>query len=201
MANYLQELLGESYKEGMTLEEVSSALETVGIPSKEETSNEIKHYKELVSKANSEAASFKKALRDKMSEQEKAEIERQEKMQAMEDELKTLKEEKTLADYTAKFVSQGYAADVASVNAKAFLDGDLETILKNQKALLDGAIASEKSKLVKATPKPEGGSATGTLKTMTKKDLYAMSTQDRLKFAKEHREEYKKLNEGEEVQL
>lgn len=201
MANYLQDLLGEAYKEGMTMEEISSALESAGITTKDENSNEIKHYKELVSKANSEAASYKKAMKEKLSEQERAEVERKEQFEAMQAELNQYKQDKILAEYTSQFVSQGYAADIASVNAKAFMGNDLETLLKNQADLINSIKATTKSELLKSTPRPEHGNANGSLKTMTKKDLYALSPSDRLKFAKEHREEYEKLNKGEEVQI
>lgn len=201
MANYLQDLLGEAYKEGMTMEEVSNALESAGITTKDENSNEIKHYKELVSKANSEAASYKKAMKEKLSEQERAEVERKEQLEALQAKVNQYEQDKILAEYTSQFVSQGYAADIASANAKAFMENDLETLLKNQADLINSIKATTKSELLKNTPRPEHGNANGSLKTMTKKDLYALSPKDRLKFAQEHREEYEKLNKGEEVQI
>ena len=64
----LKEVLGDAYKEGMTFEEVEAALEKVTVP--EDNSAEIERLKNALSKSNSEAAGYKKQLREKMTEDE-----------------------------------------------------------------------------------------------------------------------------------
>ena len=64
----LKEVLGDAYKEGMTFEEVEAALEKVNVP--EDNSAEIERLKNALSKSNSEAAGYKKQLREKMTEDE-----------------------------------------------------------------------------------------------------------------------------------
>ena len=62
--SFLQDLLGDAYKEGMTEEEVSKALEAkkVGVVPNdyEKLKSDYQKSKESISKANSEAAKYKK---------------------------------------------------------------------------------------------------------------------------------------------
>lgn len=204
MANYLQELLGDSYKEGMSLDEISNALQekqvTLGDKAKD-TSDTEKKYKELLSKANSEAASYKKELRAKMSEQEAKEAERNEQLEELQNKLAVLEKEKKVAEYTTKFTSVGYDTTVATECANALLDGDIDTVLENQKKYLQVQRDLIKSDLMKATPRPESGNSSGATKTISKEQLFAMPLKDRMKFAQEHREQYEQIVKGESVQI
>ncbi len=191
MANYLKNLLGEKYKEGMTEEEISEALEKASIKSKGEDSNEVKKLKELLSKTNSEAADYKKQLRAKQSEAERKDAETKELLEKAQAELETMKQEKKLSEYTAQFTAQGYDADSAKTVAEAFINGDLETLLKSQKDLFDKKEAVLKSELVKKTPRPASGSTGG--EKMTKDKINAMSFEDRMNYIKEHKDEYTEI--------
>lgn len=66
--SYLSDLLGKAYKEGMTEDEISAALETVG----QGNEAEVNRLKAALSKANSEAADYKKQLRTKQTDDEAA---------------------------------------------------------------------------------------------------------------------------------
>ena len=66
--SYLSDLLGKAYKEGMTEDEISAALEAVG----QGNDAEVNRLKAALSKANSEAADYKKQLRSKQSDDEAA---------------------------------------------------------------------------------------------------------------------------------
>lgn len=191
MANYLKNLLGEKYKEGMTAEEISEALEKANIKAKEDDSNEVKKLKELVSKSNSEAADYKKQLRAKQSEAERKDAETKELLENAQAELEAMKQEKKLSEYTAQFTAQGYDADSAKTVAEAFINGDLGTLLKSQKDLFDKKEALLKSELVKKTPRPEGGSTSG--EKMTKDKINAMAFEDRMNYIKEHKDEYTEI--------
>ena len=126
MANtdYLKKTLGNKFKEGMSLEDISEALAALNDTKIEEESSEVKKYKELLSKANSEAAGYKKELRAKQTEQEAREAEQKEAYEAMQTKLKELEEEKKLSDATAQFVSLGFSSDLAKDTASAYLSGD-----------------------------------------------------------------------------
>lgn len=59
--SYLSDLLGNAYKEGMTEEEISTALQSAGAGAKDNEA-EVNRLKAQLSKANSEAADYKKQL-------------------------------------------------------------------------------------------------------------------------------------------
>ena len=84
----LKELLGDSYKDGMTPGEIEAALASVQLPT---DTKEIERLQKALTKSNSEAADYKRKLQEKQTEEERAEAERAEKTRAMEEELATLK--------------------------------------------------------------------------------------------------------------
>mgnify|MGYP003194734982 CR=1 FL=1 len=63
----LNVLLGDAYKEGMTADEIISALEKVADPNAE-----IEKLRNAVTKANGEAAEYKKQLKAKRTDDENA---------------------------------------------------------------------------------------------------------------------------------
>ena len=64
----IQDLLKDGYRDGMTIDEINEALADFTIP--EDHNAEVENLKRLLSKSNSEAASYKKQLREKMSADE-----------------------------------------------------------------------------------------------------------------------------------
>ena len=124
--------------------------------------------KSTFDKKASEAADLSKKLKGKMSEDELAQAER-EKAQAendqryadLEDKYNALVKKSTIAEYTAKFVAQGYDAALAEDTAKAMADGDMEKVFSNgekYKAALEKKI---KADLMSGTPKPGGSGGEG----------------------------------------
>lgn len=199
--NFLQSLLGENYKEGMTEDELSTALESVGVKTNSSSDAELSKMKELISKANSEAATYKKELRAKQTEQEKAEAERNEQFEAMQQKLATLEHEKKVAEYSTKFTALGYDVTSAEETANALINGDIDTVLSNTSKYLETQKDLIKSELIKKTPRPESGNTSGVTKTMTKKELFALPLQERMKFAQEHKEQYESIVKDGSVQL
>ena len=70
--SYLSNLLGTAYKEGMTEDELSAALEGQNLTAGTGEDAEVTRLKAALSKANSEAADYKKQLRSKQTEAEAA---------------------------------------------------------------------------------------------------------------------------------
>ena len=60
-----KDLLKDAYKEGMSLEDIEKALEGIEMPT--DGTAEIERLKAALSKSNSEAADFRKQLREKQS--------------------------------------------------------------------------------------------------------------------------------------
>ncbi len=116
---------------------------------KDESSKEIEHLKKLLSKANSEAAEYKKQLRSKMSEDEVKAAENE----ALIKELEEYKTEKKIAEVSKGLMSWGLDTDKADSMARSFVDGDIATFISggkeyfetvSQKAIAD---AMDKQKL------------------------------------------------------
>ena len=181
--SYLQELLGDAYKEGMTEEEISDALKSIDT-----------RYKNAISKANSEAASFKRQLKERMTAEEKAEQERQEAQQALLEENKALKRSIALAETKAKLISTGYTEELADETATAMLDGDTEKIIANQVKFVETAKKAYLAENIKSFPEPKGN--TDNTKSMTKESFRKLSVAERAKYATEHPDEYKAMYEG-----
>lgn len=115
----------------------------------QELQKELEHFKNLVSKANSEAASYKKQLRSKMTDDE-AKAAEQEALLA---ELEQYKTEKKISEVSKGLMSWGLDSAKADEMAKAYVEGDTTSFLAggkdffetvSQKAIAD---AMDKQKL------------------------------------------------------
>lgn len=179
----------EGYSE-MTAEEKLAALENFEY---EDNAAELERYKNLSSKANSEAAELKRKLKKLSEEDGKRKSEEDERIQSMQQEIESLKRDKTVSDYTAKMISQGYSKKLAEKAANALADGDMESYFSVQVQHNEDFKKSLKAEILKDTPRPD---EPGAGKGMTMKDFRKLSPGDRHKYAQEHPEEYKKLYGG-----
>lgn len=120
----------------MSLEDKLKALESYELP-EVRNNGEVDKLKAALSKANSDAADWKRQFREKQSEQERAEAERAEKEKATLDELAALKRERMIDKLEKQYLTVGYSAELAAQSAKAQADGDTESVLKYQMAYLE----------------------------------------------------------------
>lgn len=147
----------EGYAE-MTPEQKLAALEGYEY---EDHSEELERQKAAVSKANGEAAEWKRKHTALLSEDEKKKQEDADKLASMEKELAELRKGKVVSDYKAKFVAQGYSEELADETAKALADGDMTKVFANQQKFLADYAKGVKAEALKGTPKPPaGGSST-----------------------------------------
>lgn len=122
----------------MSAEEKLAALEAYEFEApKADESEEVKKLKTALSNANSDAAKWKNALREKQTEAERAEAERKEHEQAVEDELRTLRRDKTVSGYLAQCLALGYDKDLALRAAEAMADNDAAAIMACQQDFLE----------------------------------------------------------------
>ena len=108
-------------------------------------------------KVASELAKVKKELRARMSAEEQKEADRMANDEAMRLELEALRREKTLSNYKASYLSQGYDERTAEDAATALADGDMDTVFALMKKQ---AITTEKAlraKILKEIPVPPAG--------------------------------------------
>lgn len=147
----------EGYAE-MTPEQKLAALEGYEY---EDHSEELERQKAAVTKANGEAAEWKRKHTALLSEDEKKKQEDADKLASMEEELAELRKGKVVSDYKAKFVAQGYSEELADETAKALADGDMTKVFANQQKFLVDYVKGVKAGALKGTPKPPaGGSST-----------------------------------------
>ena len=187
----IKDLLKDAYKEGMTLEEIETALESVELPT--DNSAELDKLKNALSKSNSEAAEYKRQLKEKMSADEikaKEDAERQEKLQKDYDELV---KKVAVSENKAKLLALGYEDALATETAEAMANGELDKVFANQKKHLDAMEKKVRSEILKDTPKPDGGN--GSVK-ITKADFDKMTYSERAKVYEENPEVYNEFTNG-----
>lgn len=173
----------------MTPEQKLAALEAFEY---EDNAEELEKQKNALSKANSEAAEWKRKHNALLTEDEKKKQEREDEITRLKEENDTLKKEKTVSDYKARFVAQGYEEALAEDTAKALADGDSAKVFANQNKFLEEYAKKVKADALKNTPKPPAGDGS---KGMTLEKLRKLSDAEYNKFATEHPEEYKALYE------
>ena len=179
----------------MSAEEKLKALEAFEI---EDSSSEIENYKKMISKANSEAADWKRKHNALLSEEEKAKAEAEEERQRKENEfaemqkrLNDLETEKTVALYQTKLVSMGYNSDLASSTAKALSEGKMNEVFANMAQHLDAKEKDLRASILKDTPTPNTGATTDEI---TKEDFKKMGYAEKVKIFNENPELYNELS-------
>lgn len=98
---------------------------------------ELDKLKAKLSRANSEAADYKRQLRERMSADEAKEADRKEQLASMQTELEELRRGRTLSDYTARFVGLGLDEDTAKTSAEALADGKTDDLFSGLKTFLE----------------------------------------------------------------
>lgn len=179
--------------EAMSAEEKLAALEALDIP-------DVDKIKSALDKATSEAAGYKKQLRERMSEDEaKAAKDAEEREKEAEEhakvlaELEQLRAEKVIDQHTTKFMALGYEEKLARETAKAMASGDTELVFKNQAKFIADREKALKAEILKSTPTPPAGDGT---KEISKEDIQKMTLAEKQKFFRENPEQYKELYGG-----
>lgn len=98
---------------------------------------EVTKLKAALSKANGEAAEWKRQFREKQTEQERAEAERAENEKAIQDELRSLRRDKTVSGYTKQCMALGYDASLAAECAEAMADGRFNDVFAAQQKFME----------------------------------------------------------------
>lgn len=185
----LKSLLGNNYKEGMTIEELMKI--DVELPKDSAYENLKKRFDEVAS----EAASFKKQLRANMSEAEAKAAADAERYANMEAELEKLKADKAIAENAKGLIAIGYDENTATEVATALYKGDAAAVIKAQAKFVDAQKKAVLAEAVKETPTPPASwSENGAV--MTKEKLREMTPMERYEFSQKNPEEYKKIYGG-----
>jgi len=140
--------------EQMTPEQKVAALEAYNHPDPD-YSGYVK--KDLYDKAASDAASWKKKHNELLTEDERKKQEDADALANMKKELDELRKDKTISEFKAKLIAQGYDEALASDTAQAMADGDTAKVFANQGKFLEDYAKKVKADAMKKTPKPPAG--------------------------------------------
>ena len=187
----LKDLLKDAYKEGITVDEIESALADVEIPA--DQSAEIERLKAALSKSNSENAEWKKKHREALSEEERKAQETADLIKQLQEENAALTRESNVSKHKARFLGMGYEEALANDAATAMVDGDMEKLFSYQLKHQEALEKKIRADALKGTPKPVPDKKDG-VKTLD--DLKKMSPQERYEFSQKNPEEYKTLYGG-----
>lgn len=113
-------------------------------------------------KVASELAKVKKELRARMTAEEQKEADRMANDEAMRLELESLRREKTLSNYKASYLSQGYDERLADEAATALADGDMDTVFALMKKQATNNEKALRAKILKEIPVPPAGETPST---------------------------------------
>ena len=176
----------ENY-ESMTPEEKLAALEAYD-PEKDGFVT-----KATFDKASSEAANYKKQLREKLSEEEAKAAKDKEEHEALIARVEELEREKAVSNYVTSYLAMGYDEKLAKSSAEAIVKGDMATVFANQKSHSENREKALRAEILKETPPPAGGKQDP---GMTMEKFKAMSAKERYDFSVKNPEEYKNLYGG-----
>ena len=117
--------------------------------------------KKAMDKATSEAASYKKQLREKQTAEEIALQEKAEKEAEREEAYQKLLKENTVTKYEKNFLSLGYSEELATRAANAQYDGDTEELFKIQQDFQSALLKQKEAEWAKSRPNPQAGNGEG----------------------------------------
>jgi len=191
----LKELLGDAYREDMTLEEVEEALKDLNLVDPSTLPKSVS--KEIFDKTASELARYKRELKElqekSMTAEEKLKLELEKAAEAQAKYAKELSKLRATEIFvTAGLSEEDYTPlidivvsedeEVTKVRAKSMVD-----VIASQKKAVEKTVKAE---LLKGTPKPEPGEP---FKPMTLEDFRKMSLMDKQRFARENPELYQEI--------
>jgi hypothetical protein len=172
----------------MSAEEKLKALEDYEY---DDGTSEIERYKNATSKANSEAAEWKKKHNALLSEDEKAKQENADYIAKLEKQNAELLEERDVTRYKTELLATGYSDELATETAKALFSGDVSTVLKNQAKFVDAQKKAAIAEAVKTTPHPPAGNDGGNV--LTKEQFRKMNVKEQLEVFEKTPELYNEL--------
>ena len=174
----------------MTAEEKLAALEALEMP-EPDYSGWVK--KDVADKYASEAAGYKKQLRERMSEDEAAKAKAAEDMAAMKEELEALRTEKVVTENTNKFLGLGYDEKLARETAAALNKGEMDIVFKNHAKFIESREKALRAEILKETPSPAAGNGETKL---NRADFAKMTLAEKAKFAQENPEQFNEIYGG-----
>lgn len=160
----------------------------------EELMAQIEKFKSALSKANSEAADFKRQLREKQSAEEIAKAEQAERDRERDLLIETLTREKTENEYKSRLLEIGMTADAADRAVKTMPNGINKDFFDALAAFKSDFEKQIRADVIKGTPRPDAGQ--NVINEMTEKEFADLPYAKKLEIFNQNRELYDKLKGG-----
>lgn len=145
--------------DAMSAEEKVNALLGVEIPEAVDLAGYVE--KSVFDAKASEAADWKKKHNALLTEDQQKKQQEAEELDTLKNEVATLRKEKTVSEYKAAFMEQGYDAELAASTAAALEAGDMKTVFANQAKQRQALEQQIRAELLKNTPGADGNLGTG----------------------------------------
>ena len=138
---------------GMTAEQKIAALEAFEY---DDNSAKVQQLTNAVSKANSEAADWKRKHNALLDDDAKKKQEEADERQRLIDRNTELEKQIAITTYTNSYLELGYDKELAKSTAEALQAGDMNKVFENSQKHKKALEEKIKADLMKATPRPEG---------------------------------------------
>jgi hypothetical protein len=177
--------------ESMTPEQKLAALESFEY---EDNTSEIERLKNANSKANSEAAEWKRKHNALLTEEEQKRVADAEALEAALKRVEVLEREKTVSEYKSKYIALGYDEKMATETASALAACDFEKVFANNEKFKADFEKRVRAEVLKDTPKPDRTRNDGT--SVTKEQFDKMGYSERQKLFSENKALYDEFMNG-----
>lgn len=167
----------EGYAE-MTAEQKLAVLEGLEKPEAPSADKEIERYKQAASKANSEAADYKRKLAEKMTEAERAEAEREEELTKLREEVEASRRRETIAQHKAQYSALGFEDELATKAAEATASGKPDEMFNAFKTFLTTHDKNYRDQLMRGGSEPPAGQTKDPAPTFTAEQIRKMSKEE-----------------------
>ena len=135
-----------------------------------------------------ELGDMTKKERERMTAEE---LERKE-IEEIKEQNALLLKEREIVGAEKRFIQCGCDADLASEGAKALINTDYDTLFNVINKMIENRASAEKSELLKAMPKPQGGASKA---VMTREQFNRLGYEARVELAEKDPETYNKFTQ------
>ena len=179
MAKKIDTSLIQGYDQ-MSVEDKLKALEGFEY---EDNENELERLKTSVTKANGEAAEWKRKHNDLLSAEEREKVEREEAQKKMLEELEAFRKSDRISKHKVSLMANGFSEKNATAAAEALEAGDADKFYAVQKSHIEEIQATLKQELLGGTPTPPNGAGTT---AMTKADFLKLDSKAQAEYIAMH---------------
>lgn len=152
----IKTLLGDKYTEGMSNDDIVSALQGITLPDMAQfvPKSDYDKLKIASDKNASEAKSYKDKYNEKLSADERQKEIDEEARKATENRLAELERKDKISTTKDKYIASGFSAELAMATAEAFVDGKMDVVLANITKHATDVATAAKDEALKGTPAP-----------------------------------------------